>query len=65
MVNKSLLYKVDDLNKSLNTIMKPWGQRKRYDLDGRLTTQLRRMKSKIRKLLFNISGENIVEMLKG
>jgi hypothetical protein len=56
---------VDDLNKSLNTIMKPWGQRKRYDLDGRLTTQLRRMKSKIRKLLFNISGENIVEMLKG
>ncbi len=64
MVNKTLLYKLSEINNQSIKKMKSWDQRKRKGSDGKLSpNQKDEIKNKI--LLLNISGNNIVEMLKG
>jgi hypothetical protein len=64
MVNKSPLFKLNELNNSINKKMKPWSERTRYS-NGILVKNIKKMKKKIRNLLSTISGDNITEMLKG
>jgi hypothetical protein len=65
MVNHSALYKLNKLNDEINKNMKPWNERSRYDSEGRLTVQLKKMKKQIRNILNAVSGNNITIMLKG
>jgi hypothetical protein len=65
MVNQSALYKLSKLNDEINKNMKPWNERSRYDSEGRLTVQLKKMKKQIRNILNAVSGNNITIMLKG
>ena len=45
--------------------MKRWSNRHRKDREGRPSKVIKKLKSKIREILSIISGNDIVEMLKG
>ena len=45
--------------------MKRWSNRHRKDWEGRPSKVIKKLKSKIREILSIISGNDIVEMLKG
>jgi hypothetical protein len=45
--------------------MKRWPNRHRKDKEGRPSKVIKKLKSKIREILNIISGNDIVEMLKG
>ena len=45
--------------------MRDWSLRFRYDNDGRLNRHIKKLKSEIRTVLSIISGNNIIEMLRG
>jgi len=45
--------------------MRDWSLRFRYDKDGKLNRHIKKLKSEVRIVLSFISGNNIIEMLRG
>ena len=67
MVNLTSLELIHQFIKSDTRIrkMKRWSDRFRYDSENKLSSYLRKMKKQIFEILSIISGDDIVEMLKG
>jgi hypothetical protein len=65
MVNMTALQRISNLIGTPGRPMKKWSDRKRYEQNGSLLRYVRQMVGRIKKILILISGDDVVEMLKG
>lgn len=65
MVNITVLQRISNLIKKFAGPMKKWSERSRYKRDGDLMRYTKMMVRQIRKIMLLVSGNDIIEMLRG
>jgi hypothetical protein len=65
MVNITALQRISNFLGTSIRPMKKWSDRSRYEHNGSLLRYVKRMVGQIKNILVLISGDDVVEMLKG
>jgi hypothetical protein len=65
MVNITVLQKISNLFKTSTIPMKKWSQRSRVDQKGEFLSCTKAIVRKFKDVLIRVSGNDVVEMLKG